>query len=285
MFSIKSVARACAEFLIKQDVPIALNFINGLISLKCGVRIKVNVSNGNFVHVVKEEKICLVSNNLSFNPLRLATLNYSLFFKQYQPKIGDTVIEIGAGSGTETQYISQQIGSTGIIYAFEPEAISRERLTETCRVLDLQNVFIQEQAVSDENGVQSFVTDGKGSLNSHLLSKQFREDIDQEENGHVTYVETINLWTFLEETKIKRVDFLKMNIEGAEFDALTGLKGKYKLIKNLVVSCHDFLNEDKFRTYEKVKALLLNEFENVIENYSTAQDRPWESYYLYAKNT
>lgn len=36
-----------------------------------------------------------------------------------------------------------------------------------------------------------------------------------------------------------------MNIEGAELDAIQGMQESIKIIKNIAVSCHDFLESHK----------------------------------------
>jgi hypothetical protein len=46
---------------------------------------------------------------------------------------------------------------------------------------------------------------------------------------------------FIEQEKISRVDFLKINIEGAEADLIEGMAKSIAIVKNLAVSCHDFL--------------------------------------------
>jgi hypothetical protein len=40
---------------------------------------------------------------------------------------------------------------------------------------------------------------------------------------------------------LSRVDFLKMNIEGAETNALAGMGEMVRSVKNVCISCHDFL--------------------------------------------
>ena len=60
--------------------------------------------------------------------------------------------------------------------------------------------------------------------------------------------------------KLKQVDFVKMNIEGAERLALPGMGAMLQKTKNICISCHDFLADEggpsEFRTKANVIAFL-----------------------------
>jgi hypothetical protein len=68
------------------------------------------------------------------------------------------------------------------------------------------------------------------------------------------------LGAILNEAGLHRVDFLKMNIEGAETAALAGMGEVLPLTRHLVVSCHDFRANrgegEGFRTFDAARRLL-----------------------------
>lgn len=70
---------------------------------------------------------------------------------------------------------------------------------------------------------------------------------------------TISWGEFLDRYKIKRIDLLKMNIEGAEKEIMR-LITDFNVVKRFVISCHDFRannNEGEWlRTKEFVKNIL-----------------------------
>jgi hypothetical protein len=83
---------------------------------------------------------------------------------------------------------------------------------------------------------------------------------------------------------LPRIDFLMMNIEGAETAALRGAADCFDLVGAAAISCHDFLadrtGDDSYRTKDEVRALLLGAGFKV-----TTQDagpRPWAPDYLFA---
>jgi hypothetical protein len=82
------------------------------------------------------------------------------------------------------------------------------------------------------------------------------------------------------------VDLLKINIEGAEMLALSGLHGFAECVAHVVVSCHDFLADrggpTEFRTFDSVRQWL-------VDSGFTVRTRPdhgeeWIRYYIYARN-
>jgi FkbM family methyltransferase len=65
---------------------------------------------------------------------------------------GDFVIDIGAFVGFYTQRMSVLVGSTGLVWSFEPMRLTREILETAVRRLNLANVRVLPMAISDEVG-------------------------------------------------------------------------------------------------------------------------------------
>ena len=76
-----------------------------------------------------------------------------------------------------------------------------------------------------------------------------------------------------------RVALLKMNIEGAEADALAGLSPD-AAIDNYCISCHDFKGPST-ATFDHVRTWLATNVGEPIRHPSNPQ-APWEGDYLYA---
>jgi hypothetical protein len=79
------------------------------------------------------------------------------------------------------------------------------------------------------------------------------------------------------------IDLLKMNIEGAEVDALEGFTQWIRRTRHVCIACHDFLADDgrgveRMRTRESVRRLLEGASFSVT---SQPHELPWISDYLY----
>ena len=82
---------------------------------------------------------------------------------------------------------------------------------------------------------------------------------------------------------MRSVDLLKMSIEGAELDVVRGAVDALSAVRNVVISCHDFLTEsdgdDARRTFEPVRAILVQA--GFALRFRAEDPRPWVRYYIY----
>lgn len=158
------------------------------------------------------------------------------YFAKYKLKKGDFVIDCGAFLGAFTMYASKIVGDTGIVIAFEPDTLNYKKLTDNIKLNKLTNVITLNKGVWSKNTTLKF--NNKNSEESSLFFNDKTES--------VTDVHVVTLDDELEERGIKKVDFIKMNIEGAEIEAV---KGARKILKNndvnLVVASNHIVNGEK----------------------------------------
>ena len=95
-------------------------------------------------------------------------------------------------------------------------------------------------------------------------------------------VSVVTLDEFFNEYNIDFIDFCKINVEGEELKLLEGLKDKIRFIRNIVISCHDFLGLD-FATFDETRKLLLKNGFKVTENTDSLNEL--EKFYLYGENS
>lgn len=166
----------------------------------------------------------------------------------YSPRDGDVIVDVGAGVGTELHRWSTAVGPAGRVVAIEAHPETFRRLRLFCQLNNLHNVATVECAVSDCEGVITISDDA-----NHLAASVAGSD------GSIK-VRARTLDQVLEELDIGEVDFLKMNIEGAEVAALQGMPVTLSRVQHLNVSCHDFRADwghgEHFRTRERVVQLL-----------------------------
>jgi len=126
---------------------------------------------------------------------------------------GDVVIDAGACYGDTAIYFAELVGGEGKIYSFE---FSKRSLAILYKNLSLNKKYqnrikIIEKPLWSSTGVCVFDNCG-GPGNKVVLSNKFQSE------KHYT----ISLDNFVYKEKIKTVDFIKMDIEGAELEALKG---------------------------------------------------------------
>jgi len=137
-------------------------------------------------------------------------------------KDGFKVIDIGAHIGYFSLLIAKIIGlENGKLFAIEPLPSNVERLKEhiSCNGFD-KNTKVLEFAASDKNGQEKFL-----ELNYATIGKLAKADSVFSINCVREFsVETRSLDSLFEEGIIERPDFVKIDVEGAEFFVLSGMK-------------------------------------------------------------
>ena len=138
-------------------------------------------------------------------------------------KEGDIAVDIGAMIGCYTLVFAKLVGDKGKVFAFEPAPENYKTLQKNIWINEYKNTRILQKAVSDTSGEVSIYLNN-GNLGMHTLGK--RKDLEKWEE---IKVETITLDSYFEKYD-KPIDFLKMDIQGAEGLALKGMEKL--LIKN-----------------------------------------------------
>lgn len=133
---------------------------------------------------------------------------------------GMKVIDIGAHIGLLSVVIARKTGPNGKVYSFEPTPSTHALLKQTIAINGLENVvFPQTQAVSDKKGVTHFYVTDIAAHNSNSLANNKRNY----GNEHAIEVPLISVDEFAQEKAIDKIDFIKIDAEGAEFSVLKGL--------------------------------------------------------------
>ncbi|MGB0877188.1 MAG: FkbM family methyltransferase [Mycobacterium sp.] len=195
-----------------------------------------------------------------------------VFLREYAPGPGDVALDIGAGIGTETLPFSGMVGDSGKVVAVEAHPATFDMLERTCRLNDLRNVELIHAAVMDSD--------------QPVMISDLREGFCQENRIGAGGIEVpaVTISDLVAKLELKRIDFLKMNIEGAEVGALRGALDVLPIVGHAAIGCHDFLadetGDESYRTMDAVHDLLVDADFTVTRN---AEDpRPWAAHYLFA---
>jgi FkbM family methyltransferase len=154
--------------------------------------------------------------------------------RTYVPGRDDRVVDVGAGVGSEVYPLSKRVGAGGRVIAIEAVPAVADCLEWTVRTNHLTNVEVHQVAVSDTTGEVEISAD----LGSHVHNSVVPNDLFLR-CAKTERVRTQTLDDLLKD--VPRVDWLKMNIEGAERQALVGAGQVLHRTGHVVVSCHDFI--------------------------------------------
>ena len=132
-------------------------------------------------------------------------------------KKNDIVLDVGSHVGYYTLLLSDLVGVNGKVFAFEPEFSNFNLLKKNLNINQCKNVVVENKAVSVYTG-KSRLYLCKDNSGMHRLnqSKYCKDFIDTNVIGLDDY--------FVGNPLIDKIRFVKIDVEGSEFDVLNGMK-------------------------------------------------------------
>jgi FkbM family methyltransferase len=128
---------------------------------------------------------------------------------------GDIVIDVGANIGYYTLIFAQLVGKSGKVIAFEPESKNFEILKKNVEINNYDNVIVEQKIVSEKCGkMKLYVSDS--DIVGHRIQqmKNLKNFVEVESVTLDDYMKKLNL--------DKKVNFIKIDVEGAEPNVLEG---------------------------------------------------------------
>jgi len=177
--------------------------------------------------------------------LRLPTRYFKYFPENYEAenfelltescKPGAVIIDIGAHIGLFSVIASQVTGKAGKVYAFEPTPGTYALLQKTV-VINHEEQVVEtfQKAVGKENGkITFFVSDNQADNSNSLVNYKEHSSL------HGIDVIVTSIDNFVKEKNINKLDFIKIDVEGAEYDTLLGAADTFKNLKPVcIVAIH-----------------------------------------------
>ena len=172
----------------------------------------------------------------NFDEVQIEQLRYTRLFepellllKDFIKK-GDRVFDVGANAGEYT-YVFEKLAGPGFVYSFEPIP---KLFNELKRLFPKVNLF--KIALSDKENITQFkipVIDG------NKFETRGKLDVDYVEPGELSSeiieVECKTLDLFVKQNSIKRLDFIKIDVEGHELKVLHGADQTIKLLNPVIL--------------------------------------------------
>ncbi len=175
------------------------------------------------------------------------------YFREYLPQQGDLVIDGGAYQGVFTIVLSLLVGEKGKVISFEPDPFNFEKLKNNIQKHNLGNVVLINKGLFNKNCLLYFKSYGNQS--SHLLhygAGIFRHLIKKK--AKLIDVNFVSIDSELKKLGIKKVNYIKMDIEGAEVEAVKGCKKvmKQNNVHFAIASYHKIQGKETCYQLEKI---------------------------------
>jgi FkbM family methyltransferase len=180
---------------------------------------------------------------------------YSDYFPFYRKVI---IIDIGAHFGYFSIFANKNTAPDSLTIAIEPGVSNFNRLVNNIQDNALTNIKSLNYAISGKSGPVKLHL---GRSLNHSIVENYQ--LNQNQNNDFELIEAKTLEEIVIENKLEKVDFIKMNCEGAEYSILENTPAYiYDRITTISMEFHDL--KDKNSTGEHlIRILIKNGFKIV----------------------
>ena len=185
----------------------------------------------------------------NFNDLMIMTKHEDDLLQLFRPTKGDTVADVGAYLGRYTLTSSNLVGKSGKVVAIEGDPSHYEMLEKNLKLNKVSNVTAINCMVGSKDmylivgSEDNYLAVGSKDIHTNYQDDSYREfdETGRTKIGNTTiYLNTLdNL--LIKEHGINEVNWMKIDVEGAELEVL---KGAHNILSNskrinLLIEIHD----------------------------------------------
>lgn len=172
-----------------------------------------------------------------------------LFREDYEPLLafghrllntGDIALDVGANQGIYCCAFGAAVGPSGRVIAVEPNPRQVQRLKSNIEANGFEHCVVIQKAISDCDGVATLGL-AEGDTSASILAA--------DKSNSIT-VETTSIDETVKKMNLPRVNFIKLDVEGAELLALRGaINTLRRFSPTLSIEAADFALFDSIRSF------------------------------------
>jgi FkbM family methyltransferase len=165
---------------------------------------------------------------------KIMTIHEDDIIEHFTPKQGDIVVDIGAHIGLYTIISSKRVGTNGKVVAIEADPSNFEMLNRNIKLNKLTNVIPLNYAVySKETKIKLYLPSGESGFtkyNTIVSNWANTEDKFVEVNAN-----TLDYLLQINQIREEEVNWIKIDVEGAEFEVLKGAQNVLSKSKDIAL--------------------------------------------------
>jgi FkbM family methyltransferase len=165
---------------------------------------------------------------------KIMTIHEDDIITRFTPKEGDIVIDIGAHIGLYTIISSKRVGAQGKVVAIEADPENFEMLNRNIKLNQLTNVIPLNYAVySKETKIKLYLPSGESGFTKY--NTIMPNWINTQEKFVEVNANTLDYLLQLNKIRQEEVNWIKIDVEGAEFEVLKGATNVLSKSKDVAI--------------------------------------------------
>lgn len=160
-------------------------------------------------HKLKDENI-----DFYYTALPESPETNKIYLKHLNLKQDDIVIDLGSYCGYSSYVFSKQVGANGKVICVEADADNYSALVKNINNLNLSNIEPINKAIWSTETTLDFISESS-------LGSSVKDCVDRK--GRTNKIETITLNGIVNKFNLQKIDAIKMDIEGAEYNIFSNI--------------------------------------------------------------
>src|SRR5215213_2127399 len=165
---------------------------------------------------------------------KIMTIHEDDIIEHFTPKQGDIVVDIGAHIGLYTIISSKRVGANGKVVAIEADPGNFEMLNRNIKLNKLANVIPLNYAVySKETKIKLYLPSGESGFTKY--NTIMSDWVNTKEKFVEVNANTLDYLLQSNQIREEEVNWIKIDVEGAEFEVLKGAHNVLSKSKDIVL--------------------------------------------------
>ena len=141
----------------------------------------------------------------------------NIYLSYLKLKANDVVLDIGSFTGHTAYRFAKAVGENGLVISVEPDATNFELLQKNIENLKIKNIKTINKALWKEKTILEFLTEGAMGSTLNILNNLTRK------HKNLIKIETTTLDEIAQNYNLSRINAIKMDIEGAEYEVFSNI--------------------------------------------------------------
>src|ERR687889_64182 len=165
---------------------------------------------------------------------KIMTIHEDDIIEHFTPKQGDIVVDIGAHIGLYTIISSKRVGANGKVVAIEANPSNFEMLNRNIKLNKLANVIpLNYAAYSKETKIKLYLPSGESGFTKY--NTIMSDWVNTKDKFVEVNANTLDYLLQSNQIKEEEVNWIKIDVEGAEFEVLKGAHNVLSKSKDIVL--------------------------------------------------